>query len=237
MRGRKGLKMDTTVNKMRKINKDEALSDDTVDLIDKAKTHFLNSLQDIIVPLLRSEEKFTFPQMEMAFAEPTPTEGTITNLRSTLEMLFGEIKRDRVNFRVPEVFEGPNTKDTRKNIFNVRDSIDNNKDSFGKMLNNKDLIGNRFNQKDSVESMFNDDDSVGKYNHNDLFESKSNAKDSSPTLPIQKKSSVFPPESSEEDDSQESPCNCECSGRNHGGSIRKIIQEIGDRKLKISVRL
>ena len=190
----KGLKRDKTMNKMRKMDKDKTLSDDSKDLIDKARKHILYSLQDIIVPTGAGQEASEeVPKMGIASTEPKPTEGTITDFRSTLEMLFGEINKDKFDFLVPEVFEGPT--DTSKNIFNVRDSVDNmfsDKDSFGKIFNDKDLVKNTFNQKktyymglsmsndkDSVENTFDDDDSIdNKFNYKDSFEKISNAKDS-----------------------------------------------------------
>ena len=269
------------MDKLQKVNKDKALSDDSKDLIDKAKKHILYSLQDIIVPTgtrPEASEEISLPLEVIGFSEPKPTEDKVTSLlskfkdiqpnptdfRSTLEMLFGDINRNKFDFLVPEVFERPNTKDTRNNIFKVRNSVDNmfnDKDLFRKILNEKHLVESTFNQKDLVENTIKD---------KDLFEKMFNAKESvekmfnvqyDKLLPHSakpkeaescccqkdkistklsyrlKKSSAFPPESAGEDLSQESPCSCECPGRKHGGSLRKIIQELGDKKLKISVRL
>ena len=78
------LKMVKTMDKMRKMDKYKTLSDDYKDLIDKAKNHILNSLQDILVPTgaeQEASEEVPLPQMEIASAELKPTEGPIADTR------------------------------------------------------------------------------------------------------------------------------------------------------------
>ena len=77
--------MDQTMDKLQKINKDKALSDDSKDLIDKAKKHILYSMQDIIVPTgtrPEASEEISLSLEEIAFSEPKPTEDKVISLLS-----------------------------------------------------------------------------------------------------------------------------------------------------------
>ena len=102
------------------------------------------------------------PLTANTFSEPKPSEDKVihllfkdiqpktTDFRSTLEILFGDINSNKFDFLIPEVFEELNTIDTRKNIFKIRNSVDNmfnDKNSFSKILNEIDLIKNTFNKK------------------------------------------------------------------------------------------
>ena len=86
------------MDKLQKINKDKALSDDSNDLIDKAKKHILYSLQDIIVPTgtrPEASEEISLPLELIGFSEPKPTEDKVTSLLSK----FKDIQPNPTDFR------------------------------------------------------------------------------------------------------------------------------------------
>ena len=186
-------------------------------------------------------------------------------MTSALEMLFGEKNRGVFDYVVPEVNNNKNTekkilntKNSIDNIFNHNENMVNANESDENMFNTEDSNENMLNAKDSDENilMFNAKNSYGtndpvenmiKFQYDKLTpqsvkheETKACCcpKDTISTkLSYRlKKSSAFPHDSAEEDINKET-CNCECEGRNLEGEIKKIIEGLRDRKLKLSVRL
>ena len=123
-----------------------------------------------------------------------------------------------------------------ENIFNAEDSIEN-------LLNHNVSDENIFNTNEPVENMFNvqyDKLSPQSVKHEETKTCCCPTKDKFSTkLSYRlKKSSDCPHNLPEEDINQVTPpCNCKCSGRNLEGEIKKIIEGLRDRKLKLSVRL
>ena len=120
-----------------------------------------------------------------------------------------------------------------ENTFNAGDSIEN-------LFNHKVSAENIFNTNEPVENMFNvqyEKLSPQSVKH-EATKTCCCLKDKVSTkLSYRlKKSSAFPHDSAEEDINKET-CNCECEGRNLEGEIKKIIEGLRDRKLKLSVRL
>ena len=140
-------------------------------------------------------------------------------------------------FNVMHSVETPfNAKVSVANMFNAGDSIKN-------LFNNKVSAENIFSTNEPVENMFNvqyDKLSPQSVKHEETKTCCCPTKDKFSTkLSYRlKKSSAFPHDLPEEDINQVTPpCNCKCSGRNLEGEIKKIIEGLRDRKLKLSVRL
>ena len=137
-------------------------------------------------------------------------------------------------FNVKYSVETPfNAKVSVENTFNAGDSIEN-------LFNHKVSAENIFNTNEPVENMFNVQYEKLSPKSVKIEEKKTCC---CPKLEIStklsyrlKKSSAFPHDLAEEDINQET-CNCECSGRNLEGEIKKIIEGLRDKKLKLSIRL
>ena len=126
-----------------------------------------------------------------------------------------------------------NAKVSVENMFNARDSVEN-------MFNDKVSAENIFNTNDPVENMFNvqyDKLSPQSVKHAEKKTCCCPKDKLSTKLSYRlKKSQVFPHDMAEEDINQET-CNCECKGKTLEGKIKKIIEGLSNRKLRLLVRL
>jgi hypothetical protein len=145
------------------------------------------------------------------------------------------------------------------------EKMSNGKNSVGNMFNFKHLVETPFNAKvsvdgDSVENLFNHKVSADNiFNTNNPFKNMCNVlydklfpqsvkheetktcccprdRISTKLSYRLKKSSAFPYDLAEKGMNQEA-CYCECLGRNMEREIKKIIDELRSRKLKLAVRL
>ena len=146
----------------------------------------------------------------------------MTYIRSTLEMLLGDIRMDALS----NMFDIYNGKPSAKNMYT-------NNDSFDKMFSDDDSVENKFNvqyAKLSLHSAKPEENKSCCCPKKDIILSKLSYR-------LKKSSSTGPKEAKNALQQATPPCSCLCSHRRSGGHVMKIIKDLGNKKLKLSVRL
>ena len=137
-------------------------------------------------------------------------------------MLLGDIRRDALS----TMFDISNGKASTKNM-------DTNNDSFDKTFSDDDSVENKFNVQYAKLSPH----SAKPEENKSCCCPKKDSILSKLSYRLKKSSSTGPKEAKNTPKQATPHCSCLCSHRRSGGHVRKIIKDLGNKRLKLSARL